>query len=186
MGVNKARVIFALGCPHTFSLTHTHTHFCSSVVLSVPNVKGSSLVPLPLSEQSANRQLLDLDTSKNHTYRHTNTNVHIRLFKQWNADHCSCTCIRMSNTLTLRRFWDLCCTVVANPPDKGVRVDGRRGSQSRWMKMYQKNTEQRQKISQRIEIVTLQQWGMHKQKKSSKKREVWIQRVRKHQCWIRR
>lgn len=31
----------------------------------------------------------------------------------------------MSNTLTLRRFWDVCCTAVANPQDKGVGVEER-------------------------------------------------------------
>ena len=53
--------------------------------------------------------------------------MHIQLFEQWNADHCSWSCTRMSGTLTFRRFGDDCCTVVANPADNGVRVDGRGG-----------------------------------------------------------
>lgn len=31
----------------------------------------------------------------------------------------------MSNTLTLRRFWDVCCTAVAKPQSKGVGVEKR-------------------------------------------------------------
>lgn len=54
----------------------------------------------------------------------------------------------MSNTLTLRRFRDVCCT--ANLQDKGVRVDGRVvGVKMDEDVSKERKTDNRQKISQR-------------------------------------
>lgn len=73
--------------------------------------------------------------------------------------------------------------MVANPQDKGGRVDGR-GVRVKMDENVSKEhkTDKRQKISQRRETVTLQKWVTDKQEKGSKKRRDWIQRGGKHWC----
>lgn len=143
VGVNRAIVIFYLRCTHTF----THIPTAASPVWSCRSLmwKDHPLSHRDCQCSSQTDNCLFWTQSKT---THTHTNIHILLFKQCNAYHCSWSRIRMSNTLTLRRFRDVCCT--ANLQDKGVRVDGRVvGVKMDEDVSKERKTDNRQKISQR-------------------------------------